>query len=66
MAATDGPHSNVIQLHIYDLTRGLAAELSPSLIGALSEPQVYPYVVSTGLILICCLAVAGKQIDGIW
>lgn len=33
MSATDGPESNVIQLHIYDLSRGLAAQLSPSLLG---------------------------------
>ena len=33
MSATDGPESNVIQLHIYDLTRGLAAELSPVFLG---------------------------------
>lgn len=29
----EGPWSKMIQLHIYDLTRGLIAELSPSLLG---------------------------------
>lgn len=29
----EGPWSKMIQLHIYDLTRGLVAELSPSLLG---------------------------------
>lgn len=42
MSVTDGTESNVILLHIYDLTRGLAAQLSPALIGKLDRDIVKP------------------------
>ena len=39
MAATGGPENSVIKLHIYDLTGGLAAQLSQAFLGKLQDSQ---------------------------
>ena len=42
MSAAGGQASDVILLHVYDLTRGLAAQLSPAFLGKLiSVTHVY-------------------------